>query len=132
MNRGQRITEQLRDPDTEDKFISHWLVLFIIYRNPGTTLESLQKDLEDLWRKINEKDEKIFLNFGGCSDGHNYNLLNIENVLANCAEIGLIKIYKDNCYKDTFYICDSGARELLNGLCGNWPKLKIIGKEVIL
>jgi hypothetical protein len=119
MNKGQRIAEKLRDLDEEDKAITQWLVFYVIYKNPGITLAKLQIEIENLWRKINKKHSKFFLNFGGCSDGHNYNTLDLEDALVNYAEIGLIRICCCKICKDkdgAFYLNNYGARLLLDGL----------------
>lgn len=120
MNRGQRIAELLKDPLYEEKFVSNWLLLFAVYAKPGIELSELEEVMKRLWEIIHNKDSRFYLNFGGYSDGHNYQHLTLENTVINNCELRLLKISDSN----SFYLTNAGARILLDGIFRHLEKLK--------
>ena len=69
INRGQRIMAKLNDPTREDRSISYWLILYIIFKNRKITFDAIENEVKKLWGKRWEKEKNFYLDFGGYSDG---------------------------------------------------------------
>lgn len=125
INRGQRIMAKLNDPTREDRSISYWLILYIIFKNRKITFDAIENEVKKLWGKRWEKEKNFYLDFGGYSDGYNYNPHRLSDALLKCEEDGyILEVEDDGIYY--YHITDKGAHVILKSIISENKSVKNI------